>query len=137
MSVQDAKPKTNISVKHRNRCKLCPRKHDRKVTLTCLKCKECFCKNHLFFLCVHCINMPSKISASEEMNMRYVKAFKHRIQNLYKQNYCIFCNSSKIIYRKTSKLCDSCGLNICKFHTYKRCQKCETFIFPVSCNEIF
>ena len=125
MSAQEEKPMLKATVKQRRRCKLCPRKYDRKVTLTCLECKELFCKSHLFFLCVDCISKQSNIPTSDEMHLKHVNDLKHRLQNLYKQNYCIFCNSCK--YRKTSRYCDNCGLNICTEHIFRQCQNCKPY----------
>ena len=127
MSAQDEKPVTHDTVKQRRRCKLCPRKRDRKATLTCLKCKGMFCKDHLFFLCAECIYKKNEIPISNnEMHVNYAKDFKHRLENIYKENYCIFCKPSKC--RKTSRCCDSCGIIICKNHNYRQCQKCKPFV---------
>lgn len=49
--VEEKKPKLG-----RGRCSLCPRKQDKKTSVTCVKCKRFTCKNHQHVVCDQCVN---------------------------------------------------------------------------------
>ena len=90
MSAQDEKPVTHDIVKQRRRrCKLCPRKYDRKATLTSLKCKN-----------------DLRISVSHFVNNRLKQCF---VLTLHES----FCNrNSRHVYLKHTKKQTQIDLNL-------------------------
>ncbi|XP_067013277.1 uncharacterized protein [Anabrus simplex] len=43
-----------LTTRTRCRCSLCPRKRDKKASLTCYKCNNVCCRQHLVNICTEC-----------------------------------------------------------------------------------
>ena len=104
-------------LKTRKRCKLCPRKEDRKLSLLCLICKNTCCKRHLTFVCHDCLRKQLSGKMSERENLIQTN------QNLSTQKYCHICGS--YTYRKVTKQCQTCYIHVCKNHLTSICKECK------------